>query len=71
MIDEPKDGVEQAKQLASSAQTDQAMAGVETFTNLLAAYFKGLIKQGFTREEALALAVEYQDALLGGLCDHE
>lgn len=67
MSDEPKDGIEQAKLLAVSAQTEQAMAGVKTFTELLGAYFKGLIQQGFTREEAVDLAVGYQSALLGGL----
>ncbi len=65
--EEPKDGIEQAKLLAASAQTEQAMAGVVTFTALLGAYFKGLIQQGFLREEALDLAVEYQRALLGDL----
>ncbi|KKM25665.1 hypothetical protein LCGC14_1592650 [marine sediment metagenome] len=65
MTDEPKDGIEQAKLLAISAQTEQAMAGIVTFTELLGAYFKGLIQQGFLREEALDLAVEYQNALLG------
>ncbi len=69
MTDEPKDGIEQAKLLAMSAQTEQAMAGVATFTALLGAYFKGLIRQGFLREEAMDLAVEYQSALLGGLHD--
>jgi len=64
---EPKDGVEQARQLAASAQTEQAMAGVVTFTGLLGAYFKGLIKEGFLRDEALELAIEYQRALLSGL----
>ncbi len=67
MNGEPKDGIEQARQLAASAQTEQAMAGIATFTALMGAYFKGLIKQDFNREEALALAVEYQNALLGGL----
>ena len=63
---ESKDGVEQARQLAASAQTEQAMAGVATFTALLGAYFKGMIQQGFTRDEAMDLAVEYQNALLSG-----
>ena len=71
MTDEPKDGIEQAKLLATSAQTEQAMAGVATFTALLGAYFKGMIAQGFTRDEALDLAIEYQSALLGGLHDNK
>ena len=67
MTDESKDGIEQARQLAASAQTEQAMAGVATVTALMGAYFKGLLQQNFTREEALDLAVEYQNSLLGGL----
>ena len=65
MPDEPKDGIEQARQLAASAQIEQAMAGIETFAALIGTYFKGLIQQGFLREEALELAIEYQRALLG------
>lgn len=66
MTDEPQDGVEQARQIAAAAQLDQAKAGLETFTELLATYFKSLIAKGFTREEALGLTVEYQSDLIEG-----
>ncbi len=65
MSDEPQDGLEQARRIASEAQLDQAKAGVETFTELVATYFKSLLAKGFLRDEALELTVEYQSDILG------
>ncbi len=65
MTDEPQDGLEQARRIANAAQLDQAKAGVETLTELIATYFQSLLAKGFTREEALGLTVEYQSDVLG------
>lgn len=48
------------------ANFDQALRACVDVARLLVAYRDALVAQGFTRSEALALTVAYQQQLLGG-----
>lgn len=50
--------------LSKAAQDDQAMEAQRDFAAIIAAYLTELVKQGLTRDEALALALDYQGAML-------
>lgn len=43
------------------AAADQAGEGIKLFAPVMFAYFEALVNQGFTREEALALTMAYQN----------
>jgi hypothetical protein len=46
------------------AQLDQAAAGSRNLAALFGAYFRYLIDQGFSRDEALCMVIEYQHIVL-------
>ena len=50
-------------------QMEQALAAVRDTAELVGRYFRALVEQGFSREEALTLTVDYQRMLthLGAL----
>lgn len=46
------------------ASTDQGAASAAVMAELLGAYFRALLSEGFTREEAHVLVGDWQDAVL-------
>ena len=46
-------------------EIDKLLAAVGAIGEILGVYFKSLLKNGFTREEALVLCVEFADCLYG------
>lgn len=48
------------------AQLDQATAGAKSLAKLFGDYFRFLLAEGLTRDEALAIVIEYQHILLVG-----
>lgn len=44
-------------------QMEQALAAVRDTAELVGRYFRALVEQGFSREEALTLTVDYQRML--------
>jgi hypothetical protein len=45
------------------ASLDQLVAGLRARAFLLGGYMRGLLDAGFTRDEALAIVIEYQTVL--------
>lgn len=52
------------QQLGQLAQFDQASAGNKNMAKLFADYFRSLVDEGMTRDEALCMVVEYQRIVL-------
>ncbi len=48
-----------------TAAWDQAQAALRDMAKALAGYHQDLVANGFTRSEALALVVNYQQTMLG------
>lgn len=52
------------QQAGMTAQMDQAQEGVKAVAGLLGSYFRALLTEGLTRDEALVLVVDYQCYIL-------
>lgn len=51
--------------LARSQNVEQAVAGIKDLSVVLSMLHRELIENGFTRDEAMVLVVEYHRRLLG------
>lgn len=49
----------------NTAQWDQLMTSLRDTAEILAKYRDELLKQGFNRNEALVMVIEYQNVLTG------
>ena len=56
----------EADPLKTQINMEQAAAALSGFAIVLGDYFKELRRQGFTREEAMELVVEYQGIMFEG-----
>lgn len=54
-----------------TAIVDQSKASLKEFAGLLGTYFKELMTNGFTRDEALTLVAHYQNLLMATVFSQE
>jgi len=54
-----------ARELKTNADFDQGLAAMLNFARTVASYHATLVEAGLTRDEALALTLDYQKSVLG------
>jgi len=52
------------RELAANAVLDQVTESIVNFAKILGPYFRELLEQGFDRDEAMEIVLDYQNLML-------